>query len=249
FIMKRLAMQWLIVLNVVFVQCVSERHHDSCPMNEHLGDRCANPDKRCGRQGILQTKPGSCTGCVCDEGFLRSGHGTCVSREQCDQCKGRTHEAYNHCDTACPLVCNVTFPETCNRMCVLRCSCLRGYSRSWPDDGPCVPIEDCPPLCKDKDREYTTCASSSDPTCFRFYPDEPSKPCDLGDGCRCKKGLMRSTDRKGDPCIAEEDCSSFTPPTDEDSSEEDDTDTPSSTEASYRRRRRPCRTPGLCSDG
>ncbi|XP_040078779.1 inducible metalloproteinase inhibitor protein-like [Ixodes scapularis] len=107
------------------------------------------------------------------------------------------------CGTACPLVCNQTYTEGCTLQCVASCFCLPGYIRS-SKDGRCVPLEECPPTCKDDvTMIYTTCRSACPPTCNEESVGCP-EVCE-GDGCVCREKYLRiSSGNK--TCVAKEDC-------------------------------------------
>ncbi|KAG0424406.1 hypothetical protein HPB47_028343 [Ixodes persulcatus] len=163
--MNMLAAVSFILVGVVFAKCHGA--DIACSANEEIGDPCRNPDEPCPitRANSDATSNDSCGGCVCKEGFLRTVLGECVTPEQCDRCKDKEFEVFMSCGTACPLVCNQTYPKVCRLQCVTSCFCLPGYIRP-SKDGPCVPIEECPPTCEDDvTMIYTTCRSACPPTC------------------------------------------------------------------------------------
>ncbi|EEC13494.1 secreted protein, putative, partial [Ixodes scapularis] len=144
--------------------------------------------------------------CVCKRGFLRTVLGECVTPEQCDRCKDKEFEVFMSCGTACPLVCNQTYPEGCTLQCVASCFCLPGYIRYdnlFITRSALLKKEKKGNCSDDVTMTYTTCRTACPATCNEESVGCP-KVCE-GDGCVCREKYFRiSSGNK--TCVAKEDC-------------------------------------------
>ncbi|CAN7994966.1 unnamed protein product, partial [Ixodes hexagonus] len=151
--------------------------------------------------------------CVCKNSFVRTVLGECTSQKQCDQCKDKESEVFMTCGTACPPICNETYPEQCTLQCVLSCFCVPGYigyrtlAYNYFSSASAA-------LLHAADEEFSQCgttASLRSLTCVTQCPltcNEEPKPCTkdcFGDGCVCREGYLRLSP-SNNTCVTKEDC-------------------------------------------
>ncbi|XP_063621693.1 zonadhesin-like [Cydia splendana] len=176
-----------------------------CPANE-VYSSCINGG--CGPWNCSQIdKPRTCVdrvnciqGCVCKQGWLRAGNGTCVPKDQC-RTKCGLNEVYSDCPNPCPpRKCNLKDalfkckapPKLGDPECQPGCICAKNYYRNAT--GSCVLKENCDkPLKCPKNEQYDPCPKICPPQkcginpalilCPRNpeYGDPNCKP-----GCICK---------------------------------------------------------------
>ncbi|XP_077529162.1 uncharacterized protein LOC144141480 isoform X2 [Haemaphysalis longicornis] len=165
---------------------VASQEPIECGLNEEPGDPCARPDNPCycELQWPETGEGGSCTGCVCKPGFRRTLFGECASEEECRKCRGDPFTDFRACGTACPFACKQTTPRACPRICVQDCFCIDGYVRS-SENGTCVPIEHCPPICRDTNMVFSSSTNCNPPSCDNYCPATCGVP-----GCECAPGLF-----------------------------------------------------------
>nr|WHN38850.1 Zon4A-L [Andraca theae] len=190
-----------------------------CGKNE-IPSSCVNGgcDKRnCTQlnQPTLCIDPICCIkGCVCKYGYLRNDDGVCVPTEKCP-CKSKCgqNEVPSDCiNGGCDKrnCSQIGQPDICIDpiRCISGCICREGYLRN--NDGLCVPIDQCLPVCG-KNEVYSTCIQSE---CRPMNCSQlgHSLPCPRIDpkycikGCICENGYVK--DDNDHVCIPKEKCSS-----------------------------------------
>ncbi|KAG7309634.1 hypothetical protein JYU34_004112 [Plutella xylostella] len=94
------------------------------------------------------TKKCSCeriTGCICNQGYLRTNDGRCVLPESCPVPVCGLNEEPSDCIKICAKTCKTRFRSdgrVCrNDVCKQGCKCIEGYLRH--DNGSCVPTYEC----------------------------------------------------------------------------------------------------------
>ncbi|XP_077494810.1 inducible metalloproteinase inhibitor protein-like [Amblyomma americanum] len=160
-----------------------------CQANEVPGDPCRYPDNVCICNVTRQTpRPvETCSGCVCKDGYWRSLFGACEPVDSCLTCRGDLYADYKSCGSRCAPICNGTLSEVCPDICVGGCFCLPGYVRS-SHNGTCVPIDVCPPLCRDPNQVYVSSVTCFPKTCDHGGHSRCGPPCGQP-GCQCKQGF------------------------------------------------------------
>ncbi|XP_064489939.1 serine protease inhibitor swm-1-like [Ornithodoros turicata] len=182
------------------------RPQPECGMNEISSESCKFPERYCGGPNSRpQKNRDGCRPCVCRPGYVRNSKGECVSASDCNKCRADEFSEYQECGTACPLICGEPVPEVCILLCVAGCFCLPGYIRS-SKDGPCVPIDTCPPKCGPH-AHFRRCASNCPAVCGK-KPVACTQVC-LQAGCDCDEGYILSPDRSR--CISDEECRRMRP--------------------------------------
>nr|QZP43462.1 zonadhesin-like protein 1 [Pseudoips prasinana] len=145
-------------------------------------------------------------GCLCADGYLRDGNGTCVPEDQCpSSCNGDIN-ARPGCGVNCGRHCsNYNRDVACIDICYENaCDCKDDYVYD-DNTGMCVLPCDCTPICG-ANEVYDQCSNGG---CVRRYCSELSEPiickdvieC-IGD-CVCADGFLRNDDGV---CVAENEC-------------------------------------------
>ncbi|XP_075697027.1 serine protease inhibitor swm-1-like [Rhinoderma darwinii] len=95
---------------------------------------CNGPERMC----IERCKKG----CFCKEGTVDNGYGECVTKKNCELCRGNA--TYSACSTDCNQSCaTLSKPNLCATVCSIGCRCQPGYVR-LSDSKRCVLPQDCP---------------------------------------------------------------------------------------------------------
>ncbi|XP_063923427.1 serine protease inhibitor swm-1-like [Zophobas morio] len=110
------------------------------------------------------------------------------------------NEEFKECESVCPPTCQNTSPQICTDLCIIGCSCKKGFIRESPG-GRCIESCEGVPVCKDNER-FTTCATA----CPRICNQTEIQACPLlcKTGCVCADGFIR--EREGESCIPEGRC-------------------------------------------
>ncbi|XP_059622094.1 zonadhesin-like [Phlebotomus argentipes] len=174
-------------------QCLPSELCQKCGKNEQFfecGSRCA---EKCGINAC--PVDGDCEpGCYCKAGYRRLGD-KCVPESKCPppECPNE-NEVYSECGNNCTDLC-----EDPSRICTLECYpgcfCAEGYSRA-EDGSPCIPDDQCPPVCTGKNEQYYECGNECTDSC-----PSPDLACTLEctSGCFCKPDFARL--KAGGPCL------------------------------------------------
>ncbi|XP_063532033.1 zonadhesin-like [Cydia strobilella] len=193
-----------------------------CPANEEYSS-CINGG--CGPRNCSQIgKPSSCVhpvkcieGCVCKQGWLRAGNGTCVPRDQC-RTKCGLNEIYSDCPNPCPpRKCNLKDavfkckapPQLGDPECKPGCTCAKNYYRNAT--GSCVLKKNCEkPLKCPENEQYDPCPMVCPPQkcgvnpaviLCRRNPEYGDPNCEPG--CICKDEEVRND---AGQCVPKDKC-------------------------------------------
>ncbi|KOB71038.1 Serine protease inhibitor 28 [Operophtera brumata] len=151
--------------------------------------------------------------CYCADGYARDDNRVCVCIDDCPEpkCKGK-HEVYSKCiqgecrpktcsEVGCPIPCPRIDPKYCKKGCI----CKEGYVKN--KEGVCIPIKQCPPICK-KDEVYSECINGgcSPVNCSQLGHPVPCVKLDPKyciKGCLCKDDYLRDVNGV---CVPIEEC-------------------------------------------
>ncbi|XP_061710454.1 multiple epidermal growth factor-like domains protein 6 isoform X2 [Cydia pomonella] len=204
--------------------CVPEDQCNTkpCPVNEEYSS-CINGG--CGPRNCSQidksrtcVDPVKCIeGCVCKQGWLRAGNGTCVPKDQC-RTKCGLNEVFSDCPNPCPpRKCNLKNavfkckapPKPGDPECKPGCTCAKNYYRNAT--GSCVLKENCEkPLKCPVNEQYDPCPMicppqkcGVNPALILCLPNPEYGNPNCKPGCICKNLEVRND---AGQCVPKDKC-------------------------------------------